>query len=146
MAAFTDYLENALLDHVLRQSAGGPAYARPASVWVGLFVLPTTDTLTSGGGNGVGQGEVTSLGGSAYARQQVTFSAPSSGQCSNTVDIVFPTAGGTGWSTVTHVAIFDNSGYGTGQALFHGQLATSKTVNNGDTFRFLAGQLVVGLS
>lgn len=139
MAAFTNYLETALLNHVLRVVGGGPAFARPASVHVALFISATTDGLTSGG---VGEGEVANAGG--YARQAVQFTVPASGQCSNTADITFPTASG-GWGTVTHIAIFDNATYGTGNALFHAPLATPKTINTGDTFRFLINQLIVGL-
>lgn len=141
MAAFTDYLENALLNHVLRNPTG-PAFARPASVWVALFNLATTDALTSGG---IGQGEVSNSG-TGYARQAVVFTDPTitPGQCANNADITFPTATA-GWGTVTHIAIFDVSTYGSGNALFHGPLATPKTINTGDTFRFLTGQLIVGL-
>lgn len=143
MAAFTDYLEAALLTHILR-SPSGSAFARPTAVWVGLFFQATTDSLTSGGGNGGPPGEVSTLGGSAYTRMGVTFSVPASGQVSNTADITFPVAGA-GWGTITHLAIFDTQTYGVGNALFHGPLATPKTINTGDTFRFLTGQLIVGL-
>jgi hypothetical protein len=136
MAAFSDYLEDTLLNHTLRNVA----YPVVPSVYVALFISATSDTTTTGG---TGQGEVNTAG-TGYARQgPVVFSAPSGGQVSNTVDIVFPTALA-GWGTVTHVAIFTAvSGL---QCLYHAPLATPKTVNTGDTFRFLAGQLIVGLN
>ena len=137
MAAFSDFLETALLNHTLRNIAYAPA----AAVYVGLFTSATSDGTTTGG---AGQGEVSNVG-TAYARQAVTFGVPASGQTSNTADIIFPTAT-SGWGTVTHCAIFDNATYGAGNCLYHGPLATPKTVNIGDTFRYLSAQLVIGLS
>ena len=133
MAAFSDFLETALLNHTLRGNIGGTSYAQPATVYVALFTTATDD---AGGGT-----EVT---GGSYARQgPLTFTVPASGQVANTVDIIFPTATA-GWGTVTHVGIYD--AVTAGNRLYHGPLATSKTVNNGDSFRFVASQLVVGLS
>lgn len=135
MAAFSNYLEENLLKLVLMNTA----WTQPVSVCVALFTAATTDGVTTGG---AGQSEVANSG--AYARQAVTFGNYASGQVSNTAAIVFPTATA-GWGTVTHIGIFDNTGYGLGNCLFHGPLATPKTINTGDTFQFLAGQLLVGL-
>jgi len=145
MSAFTNYLEDALLDHILRVVGGGSAYSRPATIYLGLFTQATTDGLTSGGGDGGAPYEVTTLGGSLYARQAVEFSDPSAtpGQVSNVSDITFPTAGAS-WGTITHFALFDSGTYGAGNALYHAALATPKTVDSGDTFQVLTGQLIVG--
>ncbi len=137
MSAFSDFLEASLLNHTLRNVA----YTSPTSVFVALFNSATTDTVTTGG---TGQGEV-STSGTAYTREAVTFAAPSGGQVVNTADITFSTATAS-WGTVTHVAIFDNVTVGSGNCLYHGPLATPKTVNTSDTFRFLASQLIVGLN
>jgi hypothetical protein len=56
----SDFLENALLNHVL----GGSDYSRPANVFLGLFSVAPTDA--SGG---------TEITGGAYPRKQVTNNA-----------------------------------------------------------------------
>lgn len=128
MAALSDYLENELLDHVLRNSA----YTSPAIVYAALFTTATTD---AGGG--------TEVSGGSYARTALTFgSAASAGSISNTADSTFPTATAS-WGTVSHMAIYD--ALTVGNSLFHGALTESKTVNNGDTFILPSGQVTVTL-
>lgn len=131
MSAKSDYLENGVLNHVLRNTS----LTQPATnVWVALFTAATTDT---GGGT-----EVT---GGAYARVRVqgtsAWDAPSNGATANTSDINFVQATAN-WGTVSHVAIIDScSDTGTNNFLYHGSLTSSKVVNNGDTFKFNAGDL-----
>lgn len=127
MAAFTNFLENALLNHVLRNSAYTPA----SGVFLALFTSATSDA--AGG---------TEVSGTAYARTAVTFAAASGGVCANTGDVVFPVAGGS-WGTVTHAAVFDAATVG--NMLFHGPLTQSKAVGTGDTFKFLDGNYTVAL-
>jgi len=125
MAEFTDYLENKIIDHMLRNQA----YTPPSTVYVALFTSATDDT---GGG--------TEVSGGSYARQAVTLSAASGGASSNTADITFPQAT-TDWGTITHIALMDaETG---GNMLMHSPLDASKTVNNGDTFKINAGDLDV---
>lgn len=135
MAAFSDYLENELLDHILRNEA----YVAPASVWIALF---TAD-------NGLEAGTITGeVSGGAYARVEVggtsglTFSLAAAGSSSNEQDITFPTATAD-WGTITNAAIMDAST--AGNVLFHGALTTAKTVTTGDTFKFLLGDLTITL-
>ena len=125
MAEFTDYLENKIIDHMLRNQA----YTPPSTVYVALFTSATDDT--SGG---------TEVSGGSYARQAVTLGAASGGASSNTADITFPQATAA-WGTITHVALMDaETG---GNMLMHSPLDESKTVNNGDTFKINAGDLDV---
>lgn len=124
MSAKTDYLENAILNHVLRGVALGTS-----SAYVALFTVAPTE---SGGGT-----EVT---GGSYARQLASFSAPSGGVCTNPSAITFPQATA-GWGTVQAFAIMDNvSG---GNMLYFGNLAVSKNVQTNDVFEFLASQLSI---
>ena len=131
MSAKSDYLENAILSHVLRNTA----YSSPGTnVWIALYTSATTDT---GGGT-----EVT---GGSYARVRVqgtgAWDAPSNGATANTSDITF-TQASANWGTVTDVAVKDSStSTGTNEHLYHGTLTSSKVVNNGDTFKFNAGDL-----
>lgn len=125
MAEFSDFMENKIIDHMLRNQS----YTPPATIYLALFTAAPSD---AGGGT-----EVT---GGSYARQAVTLSAASGGASANSADITFPAATAD-WGTVTHVALMDAlSG---GNMLMHTPLDASKTVNNGDTFKINAGDLDV---
>lgn len=138
MTALTNVLEVQLLDHVLRNIA----FSSPSAVFVALFTADPGEGLMGGGA----PFEVANA--NAYARQPVTFGVPVSGAgtSANTADVVFLTATPLAWGTITHVAIMTSATYGAGQGLFYGPLATPKVVGSGDVFRFIAGQLVAGLS
>jgi len=126
MAAMSDYLEDALLDHVLE----GSAYTQPTSIVVALFTSDAGDlessTLTH------------EVSGGNYARTTATFSAASSGTATNSADITFPVASAA-WGTMNYCAIMDQGV----NVLYHGSLAASKIVNSGDTFKFNADDLSV---
>lgn len=126
MAALSDYLETALLNAVLRNTA----YTSPATVYLALFTTATTD---AGGGT-----EVT---GGSYARQSVAFAAPSAGTSTNSATVSFT---GMPATTVTHAAIMSAST--AGNMLFHGALTASKTVGAGDTLSFAAGDISATLA
>ena len=125
MAEFSDFLENKIIDHMLRNQA----YTPPSTVYVALFTTATTD---AGGG--------TEVSGGAYARQSITLTAASGGASENSADITFPQATAD-WGTITHVALMD--ALTGGNMLMHTALDASKTVNNGDTFKINAGDLDV---
>lgn len=128
MTAFSDYLENELLDHTL----GGAAYSSPASVYVGLATSSFADDNS-------GAGEIS---GGAYARKAASFAAASSGSCSTDTTITWDTATAD-WGTITHFGIFDAST--AGNLLYHGALTASKVIGNGDTFEIQSGNLTVTL-
>ena len=119
MAAFSNYLENALINGTLRATT----YTAPTTVYVGLFTSDPTDA--------------------GYARQSATFAAPSNGAASTNADVQFPQATGN-WGTVTHFAIFD--ALTTGNMMYHGALTTSKTIETGDVFKIATGSLTVTLA
>jgi len=126
MAALSDYLENALLNHVLRATT----YVSPVPVYVALFLTDPTD---AGGG--------TEVSGGSYSRQVVTFNAPSGGSCDNAL-VTFTTATAD-WGTIPYIALFDAAS--AGNLLFHAPLLDTVTVLNGETFSIPAGQLIVTL-
>lgn len=128
MAAFSNYLENALINGTLRATT----YTAPTTVYVGLF---TTDPTDAGSG--------TEVSGNAYARQAATFAAPSNGAASTNADVQFPQATGN-WGTITHFAIFD--ALTTGNMMYHGALTSSKTIETGDVFKIASGSLTVTLA
>ena len=130
MAEFSTFLENKIIDHLLRNQS----YTPPATVYVALF---TAD-------NGLEGGTITGeVSGGSYARQAVTLSAASDGESSNSADITFPTATAD-WGTITHVALMDAAT--SGNVLMHSALDASKTVNNGDTFKINAGDLDIAVT
>ena len=129
MTAKTNFLEDRILDRVLRNNADF-AYTFPSSVYVALF---TSDP----GESGSLAGEVS---GGSYARQLVAFSAVSSGSTSNSGALTFPVATAS-WGTITHVGIMD--ALTSGNVLYYGALGTSKTVGLGDQLSFAIGTLSV---
>jgi len=125
--AASDYLENKLLEHVLKNTA----YTSPTTVYCALFTVTPSD---SGGGT-----EVT---GGSYARESITFGAAASGTISNSAIIDFGTATAD-WGTIVAVGIFD--AITSGNLLFWGALTSNKTILNGDSFTFPIGNLDVSM-
>ena len=130
MAALSDHAEALLLDWLMTNGTA----TRPTAWYVGLFTAAPSD---AGGGTEVSTG--------GYARQSVTFDAASSpgGTTSNSGAVSF-TASGADYGTVTHIGIFDAST--SGNLLWHGALTASKTVADGDTLEFSAGNIDLTLA
>jgi hypothetical protein len=126
----SNYLENALVNHVLRNTA----LTSPTTVYVALFTAVTDAEAGTG----------TEVSGGSYARQSVAFDAPSNGATQNTAVITFPTATAN-WGTVTHAGIFDASTAGNALTIIKA-LAASKVVNTGDIFRFPIGDIDFALA
>lgn len=141
MTAISNYLEDALLNHIFRTAT----FSKPSLVAVALTTATPTDTHT-----GATMTEVTNAFG--YAR--VNLGAPVDGDWTlvsgtgidNAADITFPTASGGNWGTITAVTLLDNTTHGAGNILFWGALTTPKTVNDGDTFKFSTGDLDIQLN
>lgn len=128
MAEMSNYLENALINATLRNTA----FTSPSVVYVGLYTADPTDV---GSGNEVSGG--------SYARVAVTFGAPSNGTALNSVAVEFPQAT-VGFGTVTHIGILD--ALTTGNLLYHTALDTAKTIEIGDIFKIAIGSLSVTLA
>jgi hypothetical protein len=128
MAEMSNYLENAVINAVLRNTS----YTSPTTVYVGLF---TSDPTDAGSGNEVSGG--------SYARVAVTFGSPSNGVSTNSAAVEFAQATGN-WGTVSHIGIHD--ALTTGNLLFHTALDTSKTIETGDIFKIAIGSLSVTLA
>lgn len=143
MSAMSDYLENKLVDHILR----GQTFTSPTNVYVALFTGAPSD---SGGGTEVSggsyarvavSGALTSWAGTQSAGS-TTASSGTGGQTSNNSAITWGAAPTANWGTVTNFGIFDASSGG--NLLFHGALTASKTINNGDPApSFPTGSLVI---
>lgn len=138
MSQASDYLENKLLDHVLRNTA----FTSPTTVYVALF---TSDPSVGDTDELLEAGTLTNeVSGNGYARKAATFSAAASGSITTSGNITFDPASGGDFGTITHVAIMD--ALTTGNVLFYGQLATEKLIQDGDTFQITAGNLTVTLA
>lgn len=139
MAAMSDYLENKLIDALLR----GQSFTFPTTVYIALFTANPTDS-TAG----------TEVTGGSYARVAVTCSLANfagtqsagstvastgtGGTTSNNTVITFPTPSAN-WGTVTGVAVMDAST--SGNVLLFGALSASQVVNTGNAPSFAAAAL-----
>lgn len=127
MAAASDYLEDALLDHIL----GVASYTAPANLYLALATESFAD-------DGSGAGE---LAGGSYARQVVTFNASSGGIATNDADVTFTNLNGVSVTPISHYGIFDASSGG--NLIIHGAMTSAKTVADGEDAVIRAGQLSV---
>ncbi len=134
MSSATNYLENAVLDHIV-----GNATYTPGTLYLALATAVSdaeAGTFT----------EVSETG-TAYARQSLASSnwaSAASGSVTTSANIQFPTATAN-YGDVSHVVITDSATYGGGNALIIQALTSTKTVENGDTFVVNTGNLTVNL-
>lgn len=127
MADFSNYAENAILNHVFRNSA----LTSPTTVYCALFTAVTDAEAGTG----------TEVSGGSYARTAITFGAPSNGVSTNSSAVTFPQASAS-WGTVTHFGIFDASTNGNALSIIKA-LSASKTIGSGDTAQFAIGDLSI---
>jgi len=133
MSEFSDYYENKIIDHLLRNQAFTP----PTTVYVALFTAITGLEANN---------PTAEVSGGSYARQPVTLTAASGGTSSNSGNITFPQATAN-WGVVSHVALVDhlsNTSWGTNvNVLMWSALDASKQIDSGDTFQINDGDLDV---
>ena len=130
MAEMSDYLENKILDYVLRNTADWA----PTAVYTALHTADPADDES---------GAEVSAGGYTYARQATAFDAAhaTTGVTQNT-DVET-------WTnlpacTVTHIGIWD--AVSSGNLLFHTAVNSSKTVANGDMISIAVGAITITLA
>ena len=128
MGAFSNYLEEKIVEHFLRNNA----VAAPTSVYLALY--------ESDPGEATGGTETAYTG---YARQGASWTAlDANGQTKNSGVVAFPPNGNASASvTITHAAIFDAATVG--NKLFYGPLASPKTLAPGDVLSFAANALTL---
>jgi len=127
MAELSNYLENKLLDHVLRNVS----YTSPTTVYVGLY---TSDPQDDNSG--------TEVSGGSYARQVLDVTTASGGVVTSDADVTFPQATGN-WGTITHIGLLD--ALSSGNLLMHTPLTTSKLIEIGDILKIPVGNLTAEL-
>ena len=128
MAAMSNYLENKVLDYVLRDQADWA----PAAVYLSLHTADPTDA-----------GSGAEVSGGSYARQAITFNAAhaTAGTIDNSSAEEFTNMPA---CTVTHIGVWDAAS--SGNLLFFGAVSASKTVTSGDTISMAAGSLDITLA
>ena len=130
----SDYLENALLDHVL----GGGDYARPATVYVALYTAAPAD---AGGGTEVATGDWSDYARVAVTNNDTNWPAASGGAKANGTEIDFGTATIITPITVVAFAILDAASGG--NFMHWGDLTANKQIVNGTQVKFPVGDLDV---
>lgn len=135
MSAASNYLENAVLNHVLKNTA----FTQPTNLYLGLFTNDSANAAAN-----LEAGTLTDeISGGSYARKLITFNAASGGSADSAATVTFDAATAN-WGTITHVAVLDAST--AGNVLFYGAVTTSKTIETGDTFQVSAGNLTISLA
>jgi hypothetical protein len=135
--AKSNYLEQKIIEAVLKNTT----FAGGANTYVALLTATATPE----------SGTVTEVSGGSYARQaMLAASAWSAGsqvtdfyEVSNAADISFPVASAD-WGTIVAFALYD--ALTTGNMLYWGALDASKSILNGDQFKFVAGALKISES
>jgi hypothetical protein len=136
MSAASNYLENKVLDHTLRNAA----FTQPSGLYIGLFKNNALDNLEAGTLT-----DEVSTSGTAYARKAVTFGNAALGSASNSATVTFDAATAE-WGTITAIAILDGDTEGSDNVLFYGNLTTAKLIENGDTIQFVSNNVTVTLA
>lgn len=127
MAEFSNYLENKILDHVLRNTS----YTSPTTVYVGLY------TSNPGEGN-----TGTEVSGGSYARQVLSVTTASGGVVTSSADVTFPQATSS-WGTISHIGLLD--ALTSGNLLMYTALTTSKAIESGDVLKIASGSLTASV-
>ncbi len=121
----TPYAQRKLLDLMF----GASAYTMP-SLFVGLGTALVGDVLTEWADSG-------------YARSATAFNASSGGVAANTSIESFNASVASGTAILTHLGLWDD--VSTGNMLFVGTVAASRTALNGDDVTLAAGALSISL-
>ena len=128
--SLSDYLEDKLLDHVLKNTS----YDQPTNLYVALWIGDPTDIGTGGA----------EVSGGSYARVQCnTWDGAASRATANTGAIEFAEATAD-WGTVTHFAIWDD--ISAGNMIAHGSLTASKAIGTGDNASFAIGDIDISFN
>lgn len=127
MAEISNYLENKLLDHVLRNTS----YTSPTTVYVGLYTSNPDEGNTG-----------TEVSGGSYARQALSVTTASDGIVTSSADVTFPQATAN-WGTISHIGLLD--ALTSGNLLMYTALTTSKAIDSGDVLKIASGSLTASI-
>jgi len=127
MAELSNYLEDKLLDHVLRNQS----FTSPTTVYVGLYTSDPSDDNSG-----------TEVSGGSYARQILNVTTATGGIVTSSADVTFPQATAQ-WGTISHIGLLD--ALSSGNLLMHTPLTTSRLVDTGDVIKISTGDLTASL-
>jgi len=127
MAELSNYLENKLLDHVLRNES----FTSPTTVYVGLYTSNPGDDNSG-----------TEVSGGSYVRQILNVTTATAGIVTSSADVTFPQATAQ-WGTISHIGLLD--ALSSGNLLMHTPLTTSRAVEVGDVLKIATGSLTASL-
>ena len=133
MGKLTDYMENELLDHVLKVGA----WSRPANLYLAL--------CTADPGEGATGANITEPSGGGYARVACDdWDVANARATANSKLIDFGTSSGD-WGVITHFAIVDSDS-GAGNVIAYGEVSPNKEVSNGESCSVAIGDLDVSFN
>lgn len=126
MADFSNYAENATVNHWLRNVST----TSPTTVYLALFTAITDAEAGTG----------TECSATGYARQAITFGAPSNGVTTNSSAVTFgPLTVST--TTIVAVGIFDALTSGNAISILKAPTGGNITYSSGDSIQFAIGNL-----
>lgn len=132
MAGMTSYLQKKLLDHFLSIAS----YTVPTTVYISLHTASPTDA-----GSHTNEISTSSTG---YARQSITThmgaTDATTGISVNTSTLTFGAAIAN-WGTISYLGVEDAST--AGNMCMYGASTVARTVNTGQSFPIVAGQLSI---
>ena len=136
----SDWLENAILDHVIGRSSTALSTGLNANLYISLWNSTINDTWTP-----LATGECAD---STYARITVANSSANwtnstAGSKQSKTVITFTTAAGADWGTVQAFAICDSASTSAGNILYWGDLTAPQVINSGNTVQFSTGAIVI---
>jgi len=134
MSQASDYLENALLNHLMM----GTEFSQLSNIWIALCSASISDSDTGS--------TITECSYTGYARKSTSGSdwdAADSGTVDNTAELAFAqcTAGS---DTASYFALVDAAS--AGNMLCYGSITTPLAISAGVTPKFAAGDLDVSLA
>lgn len=128
MGSKSNYLENEILDHILKTGT----WNSPSNIYIALCLSTIEEDDT-------GSTLPSEVSGGAYARVLcTTWDAAAAGASENSQPVTFAEATAV-WGTITDFALVTHST--AGEVLYFGKLGTSKNIATGDTARFATGDI-----
>ena len=126
MADFSNYAENATVNHWFRNVST----TSPTTVYLAMFTAITDAEAGTG----------TECAATGYARQAITFGAPSNGVITNTTAVTFGPLTGT-IGTIVAVGIFDALTTGNAISILKIPTGGNITYSSGDSIQFASSNL-----
>lgn len=132
--SFNNDLESEVLEHLF----GSSAFTPTTVFWAALY-------SASPGEAGSSTAEISGNGYTRVSYQNNSSNWPAANPKLNAGAITFPVATGTGWGSVTHMALVSTSASTAPAFYVYADLTTPKTIDGGDTASFAASAISIAL-